>query len=934
MKTLPRLLFMGIILVLLGGLMPVSQASGQTSGPRNQALNLLASMTPEERVGQLFLVTFKGRDVSASSLINDLIARHHIGGVILKTSNDNFTGPNSTITEAYTLTTSLQRVEFNASQKSNQPAGASRTVLPQYAPLLIGIAQEGDSYPNDQIINGLTTLPNEMAIGATWKPELAQQVGQVMGQELSALGINLLMGPSLDVLDVMHTDGSEDLGTRTFGGDPYWVGEMGKAYITGLHEGSQNHLAVIATHFPGRGGSDRLPEEEVATVRKSLEQLKQIELAPFFAVTGNAPTPLATTDGLLVSHIRYQGFQGNVRATTRPVSLDSAALGQLLKLDAFAGWRNLGGVVVSDDLGSPAVRKFYDPTGITFDARQVARTAFMAGNDLLYVDNITSKGDPDSYTTILHMLDFFAQKYREDPAFAQAVDKSAERILTLKFRLYPSFTTENVLPSQQGLNALGSAAQVSFDVARSGATLISPDQSEVSTSLTRPPDLTDRIVFITDLETGRQCTNCPDQTVLALDGLQNTILRLYGPRTGSQVLGNRLSSYSYNDLLLLLNGNLPQNSPVESDVQLANYVVFASLNLQSTRAESFALKRFLNERGDLLRNKKLIVFAFNAPYYLDATDISKLTAYYGLYSKSAAFVEIAARILFQEITPTGALPVSVPGVGYDLINATAPDSTQVIPLFLDMPEPIITPNTAATAKPTAVPTFRVGDTLPLRTGAIYDHNRHTVPDGTVVRFLFTVSGGEGGTVQQIETTTLKGVARSTYRIQVPGVLDIRVTSDPALSSEILRLDVTGTKGGEVIAITPTLAETATLAVTATATATLAQTPPLLPSTMAGTGIASWLLLLAAIAAIIASVGLVGRMIYSLRWGVRLGLLAGVGGLLAYLLLKAAGTATWRAQIGYLGMLLIVLLGAGFGSVAGWFWRRRQEQHARTIPKGH
>jgi beta-N-acetylhexosaminidase len=57
---------------------------------------------------------------------------------------------------------------------------------------------------------------------------------------------------------------------------------MGKAYISGLHTGSKSRMVVIAKHFPGRGSSDRSPEEEVATVRKSLEQLKQIELPPFF----------------------------------------------------------------------------------------------------------------------------------------------------------------------------------------------------------------------------------------------------------------------------------------------------------------------------------------------------------------------------------------------------------------------------------------------------------------------------------------------------------------------------------------------------------------------------------------------------------------------------------------------------------------------------
>jgi beta-N-acetylhexosaminidase len=85
-----------------------------------------------------------------------------------------------------------------------------------------------------------------------------RRVGEVRGRELSALGFNLFIGPSLDVLESPSLAGG-DLGTRVFGGDPFWVGEMGRAYVTGLHTGSDGGMLVIAKHFPGVGGADRLP---------------------------------------------------------------------------------------------------------------------------------------------------------------------------------------------------------------------------------------------------------------------------------------------------------------------------------------------------------------------------------------------------------------------------------------------------------------------------------------------------------------------------------------------------------------------------------------------------------------------------------------------------------------------------------------------------
>ena len=113
-----------------------------------------------------------------------------------------------------------------------------------------------------------------------------------------------------------------------------------------------------------------------------MERLKLIELAPSFDVTDATNSPQdAITDGLLLSRTRYQGFQGNIRATTKPVSFSRTAVDQLMSLNPFTAWRQNGGILVSDDLGSPAVKKFFSPTG-SFDARLIVRNAFLAGNDM------------------------------------------------------------------------------------------------------------------------------------------------------------------------------------------------------------------------------------------------------------------------------------------------------------------------------------------------------------------------------------------------------------------------------------------------------------------------------------------------------------------------------------------------------------------------
>ena len=72
--------------------------------------------------------------------------------------------------------------------------------------------------------------------------------------------------------------------------------------------------------------------------------------------------------------------------------------------------------------------------------------------------------------------------------------------------------------------------------------------------------------------------------------------------------------------------------------------------------------------------------AFDAPYYLDTTEISKLTAYFGVYARSAPFLETAVRALFREFSPVGAPPVTVGGINYVLINQLEPAPGQIISL--------------------------------------------------------------------------------------------------------------------------------------------------------------------------------------------------------------------------------------------------------------
>jgi beta-N-acetylhexosaminidase len=957
-----------LICIIFSAISPATafaSPEGQTITPDSpEVRNILASLSPEEKVGQLFIVTFDGRDTGAGSAIHSLVTDYHVGGVVLLAANDNFTDVDSFAEDTLALTSALQLLS------SQQPSIGDGTPTPaapsSFIPLFIAAPYSEDGAGSSLLRgpSGLTQLPSSMTIGATWNPDHAQTVGRITGAELSALGINMLFGPTLDVIESPQPDSPADLGARAFGGDPYWVGKMGRAFIDGVHEGSQNRIAVVAQHFPGYGASDRASDEQIPTVSKTLDELQAIDLAPFFTVV--APGDEGVTDALLVSHIRYRGLQGNIRDTTRPISLDPSAMGILLGLPQLAPWRANGGITVSDALGVRALRRFYDPTEKTFQAFNIARDAFLAGNDVLYLGQFATPGGTDQTEMMETVISQFLLKYNEDPAFAQLVDQAAARIIAQKLRLYGNFTLRAVAPSFR-LDVLGIGANDVLSITRDAATLISPSSAaELANRLPNRPNITQKIVFITDARMGQQCTTCATRPILAVDALQQAVLRFYGPQGTSETFSSQLSSFSFNDLINFLN-TAPQTAtatpeadvnatetPVEPvasptlaptalDVALdnADWVVISMLDVRESIPTSLAVKRLLSERPDLLQNKRVIVFAFGAPYYLDATEVAQLTAYYGLYNRSPNAVDVAARILFQEIAPTGASPVSIDAVGYRLIEATQPNPNQVISLTYELSSssvatatPTIDPIMTATASPTAAAApVTLNDVINLRTSVIVDRNGHPVPDGTPVRFWANYLGQGGLKVLIAQITTIDGIATTPFPLDRPGQIEVSVTSEPAIGEQFKLQFTVSTEASTPEAITSTPGP-ATNTVVPTETATLAPTlavtpsptPPPPPPPPPVTPIDLFMAVLT-----LGVMGTVAWRVTNSRFeavsdGIKLVLAIAIGAFLAYnyYALKLPGTDIVRA-LDFWAVPFMVWLGGGIGFGLGWWWLRRRVQ---------
>jgi beta-N-acetylhexosaminidase len=333
-----------ILLILSCLLNAAAPVLAQDGGEEAFIAGLLPRLSPEAKVGQLFIVGFQGTEVSPGSEIAALIRDDQVGGVILSTGNGNISNEPDTIVQVAGLTARLQNFA-----RTTRTANAA-----PFLPLFMALRQDGDGPPQSEIIADLTPAPSYLALGATWNPANAETIGQIVGQELSAIGVNLLLGPSLDVRTQPST-AALDPGANVFGGDPHWTGVMGEAYARGLQTGSAGRLAVTAKHFPGQGSLN----DASYTIDRSLNDLREIDLLPFERLMLNPSEggrPLA--DAVLTTNARYRGFDGNIRERTAPLSLDSTALKTLLEQPEVTAWRDRGGLLISDAPGAVMVRDY------------------------------------------------------------------------------------------------------------------------------------------------------------------------------------------------------------------------------------------------------------------------------------------------------------------------------------------------------------------------------------------------------------------------------------------------------------------------------------------------------------------------------------------------------------------------------------------------
>jgi beta-xylosidase len=235
-----------------------------------------------------------------------------------------------------------------------------------------------------------TVYPAPLSWGASFDPELVEQMGARIGAIMSALGVHQGLAPVLDVTRDLRWGRTEE----TIGEDPFLVGTVGSGYVRGLES-----RGVVATlkHFVGYSASRA--GRNLAPVSIGRRELADVLLPPF---------EMALRAGARSVMNNYTDLDGV------PTAADVSLLTDLLR-----GTYGFTGTVASDYFAVAFLESLH---AVAAGPGQAAGLALRAGIDV-ELPTVNCFGQP--------LLDAVASGAVDEAL----IDRAATRVLLQKFDL-------------------------------------------------------------------------------------------------------------------------------------------------------------------------------------------------------------------------------------------------------------------------------------------------------------------------------------------------------------------------------------------------------------------------------------------------------------------------------------------------------------------
>jgi len=341
--------------------------------------DVVACMSIEMKVGQLFLLAYPGKDPSKIAPLTD---KFGIGGCYI--SQDNA----ETFEEAAQTSAVLQKM---ASQTEHK------------LPMILGVDQEGAW---GVLVPESLTGPGNLALGANVNVGIVHDMYRVFGQEMLSVGYNTLLAPCADVnMDPR----SPIIGTRSFGDSPSQVAELVSRAVEGARK---TGILTTLKHFPGHGGTSGDTHREIPCIDKPLTDLLKTDLLPFISGIRSG------ADIVMTSHILYPKID----------SSNPATLSRIILQDLLRHQLQFDGVILSDSMNMGAIRHFYDPA-------DSAVMALKAGVDIVMLSEEHYDHSEHYLDKQMATLKRVCQAVHSGELSEEEIDAKLHRIISLKCRM-------------------------------------------------------------------------------------------------------------------------------------------------------------------------------------------------------------------------------------------------------------------------------------------------------------------------------------------------------------------------------------------------------------------------------------------------------------------------------------------------------------------
>lgn len=316
----------------------------------------------EQMLGQLFIVGFKGQQLSESPNIVCDIQKRNLGGVILFDRHLATKAPTNNITGAAQLTQLTDELQRLHETK-----------------LLIAVDQEGGKVNRFREEFGFKLSPSAAKLGEKPDTKETVEMARQVVQMLKSGGINFNLAP---VVDLNSNPANPIVGKveRSFSTDCSEVCQHASAWIT---EHRKAGILTCLKHFPGHGSSEKDSHLGVVDISNSW---KETELAPYSDLIDKG-----LADAIMVGHLYHKQLD-----PLFPATLSRQVVTHLLRQKM-----HYTGIVLSDDMQMKAITDRYGLAEACIMAIAAGVDMVIIGNNLDYDGDIFSK----IHTSLLQAVD-------------------------------------------------------------------------------------------------------------------------------------------------------------------------------------------------------------------------------------------------------------------------------------------------------------------------------------------------------------------------------------------------------------------------------------------------------------------------------------------------------------------------------------------------